>query len=782
MKPGFALILSQDGISLLHRAKGGWRILGKADPQAPDLDQKLRYLQRTATELSGGQFATKIVIPNSQILFRHIEAVGFTDDLRTALIHASLDGATPYALDELVFDWADAGDNMAHVAVVATETLKEAEKFARDHRFNPVSFVALPETDAFSEEPFFGETELSETLLSDGDRVEPDDEPIKIITEPEPNEQPVVTVTEDRATVDEISKPISAPKTENPIADPVTTTATFSTRRDTNQPPHDAGPLDLKWVTPRIAVSTNSKKQIIPEGTEISKLSVTSPLLAGDVRTPKIRLKKTRANHNQTSTGPTKHRTATKLISTRKPLTLETTNTFSAVNPDRPPTKMRLSGVLIGLSAVAALVFVGLFSTGLLTPSGNSFSFWQKPDTDIADLGEELTASAVVASASFIETEPLREDSSPIAGIEIASLSAPDISTIELALPTPEELAENQSVPDSLETLTPDLAQKAYGLTGIWQLAPNAPPDPHADRVDDLYVASIDRAIISQDAVALPAYALSRPDHSLGFITAPAPAGLVFKLDERGLVHPSANGTLSPDGHKVFAGKPAYVPLLRPGSIQPVVETQPVASAEIIGVRPLPRPENLVAKTQNARLGGRTLAEIGKVHPLPRPASPQETVLTDAPTTLSALAINSSRRPTLRPQNFTTTVDAVLASLAVEAAVADSAKNTSPPESNAPVQQASASAATTRSPNIPTRANVAKEATIKNALKLSTINLIGVYGSNADRRALVRLKSGRYVKVQIGDRLDGGRVASIGSGELKYVKSGRNVTLKMPTG
>ena len=82
--------------------------------------------------------------------------------------------------------------------------------------------------------------------------------------------------------------------------------------------------------------------------------------------------------------------------------------------------------------------------------------------------------------------------------------------------------------------------------------------------------------------------------------------------------------------------------------------------------------------------------------------------------------------------------------------------------------------------NIPSSASVARQATEKNVLKLNKVNLIGVYGSSSSRRALVRMPNGRYKKVQVGDRLDGGKVAAISTGELHYVKRGRNVVLRMP--
>ena len=69
---------------------------------------------------------------------------------------------------------------------------------------------------------------------------------------------------------------------------------------------------------------------------------------------------------------------------------------------------------------------------------------------------------------------------------------------------------------------------------------------------------------------------------------------------------------------------------------------------------------------------------------------------------------------------------------------------------------------------------------MKNAINLRKVNLIGVYGKPSSRRALIRLSNGRYQKVSVGDRLDGGRVAAIDTTELRYTKNGRNVVLKMP--
>lgn len=85
-------------------------------------------------------------------------------------------------------------------------------------------------------------------------------------------------------------------------------------------------------------------------------------------------------------------------------------------------------------------------------------------------------------------------------------------------------------------------------------------------------------------------------------------------------------------------------------------------------------------------------------------------------------------------------------------------------------------------PRQPSRTSVARQATEENVLPLNRVALIGVYGSAQDRRALIRLPSGRYRKVKVGDRIDGGRISAIGADAVRYDKGGRARTLRMPQG
>lgn len=75
---------------------------------------------------------------------------------------------------------------------------------------------------------------------------------------------------------------------------------------------------------------------------------------------------------------------------------------------------------------------------------------------------------------------------------------------------------------------------------------------------------------------------------------------------------------------------------------------------------------------------------------------------------------------------------------------------------------------------------MAKQATFANAINLARINLIGTYGTDSRRYALVRQPNGNYRKVRVGDRLDGGTVKAITETEVRYQKGGRLISLKMP--
>lgn len=172
MRPNFALDFRDSGIALLHRSPDGWRELGMVEMDAPDMAGALEDLRASAAELDARGLATKLIIPNSQILYLPVEVSG-NPDTRLAEIGAALEGRTPYDLDELVYDVSGEGETL-HLAVIARETLAEAQDFAMQYRMNPVCFAAIPPEGQFSGEVWFGPSGLASSWLEPGEKLERD--------------------------------------------------------------------------------------------------------------------------------------------------------------------------------------------------------------------------------------------------------------------------------------------------------------------------------------------------------------------------------------------------------------------------------------------------------------------------------------------------------------------------------------------------------------------------------------------------------------------------------
>ncbi|MBT8411314.1 MAG: hypothetical protein KJP02_05895, partial [Octadecabacter sp.] len=162
------LSLSFDGIALLHRAAGGWRMVGEVPLTADGLKSELAMLRKTAAALEPGGVRCKLLIPNDQIRYLALDTTR-TDD---ADVRAALDGATPYAVDDLAYDFT-IGGGRTYIAAVARETLDEARQFAREHDFNPTDYAAVPEPFTFVGEANFGGV--------DGEAVEREDGPLVVI-------------------------------------------------------------------------------------------------------------------------------------------------------------------------------------------------------------------------------------------------------------------------------------------------------------------------------------------------------------------------------------------------------------------------------------------------------------------------------------------------------------------------------------------------------------------------------------------------------------------------
>lgn len=817
MKPSFALSLSFDGIRLLHRAAGGWRIVGEVALDAPDLAGELAVLRKTATGLEPGGIYTKVLLPAEQIKYLTIDTPDMNDSARRAAAAIALDGATPYPVDDLAFDISD--DNaQTHIAAVARETLAEAEGFASEHRFNPVSFATIPGEEPYLGEPFFGMTSAATDLLEPGEEVKPDgiavvvvgdiatpkgpvvqedapqasapaDPPEKPPTPSEdvpgtkegPRDQPEVTpppaASEPPATPDPDVKADTppVPPPAEPVPDDVPAAAPtlgFSSRRA----PEKTAPPPLAGVTRDTPPAAPEQVSVTAPTIDIAQDDAPAPTFAAvaEVPAPKPAEKAPAAP----KTGfLSRRRSSAKDVSVAEP----------AAPAADGSEKERMTVFGARKSQVGGKPrFLGLILTAALLVFLAGVAAWASVFLDDGISLSRLFGERAPVTASTQEEEEPAETVEADPGIQVASLepklTEEDAAVLD-ALRAPVQ-------PEPPRTLTQSEAEAKYAATGIWPRAPQVPPEPAGlVALDDLYLTSIDPVSTASDAVALPSVASFGSDAVLASVSSPAAAGTVFALDARGLVVPTAQGALSPDGFTVYLGRPSLVPPVTPTRFQSEPEDTAIRSA-LAASRPQPRPNDLVENTERAQLDGLTRRELAGYRPQLRPVSlqqqaeaeaevapePTAPVVTDGAVALALAtpspfetatkrAAQASLRPDTRPRNFGRIVKRAQ-------------RNTE----NEEVRVASAAAVAPRvvSPKIPSKASVAKQATVKNALNLRKINLIGVYGKPSSRRALVRLGNGRYKKVVVGDRIDGGRVSAIGEGELRYTKRGRNLVLKMP--
>ena len=351
----------------------------------------------------------------------------------------------------------------------------------------------------------------------------------------------------------------------------------------------------------------------------------------------------------------------------------------------------------------------------------------------------------------------------------------------------------------AVPAVDPIAAATAAAMAG-----PNPPParpvDQATEKSEDIVIAAIDHRIPAEDAVAPPLARLLVEDTAPAPLATPAPFGTDYEFDENGFVVASKDGAVTPDGVIVFAGQPIKVPAPNPQIAAAIVGGAALAAVAVQTAleddpQPRARPASLVVPAQDstdaaapadaegATDTAATETEVAAVDTTDLESAVADTLdqvatddtAADASTTPEAQFSATSIVPQARPASLVQRVAQARATVAASAPTAPAQ----------PTQQTSASpapAAAAPAPAIPTRASVARTATESDAITLSRLNLIGVYGSPSDRRALLRLPSGRYVKVKVGDRIDGGQVAQIGQGELQYVKDGRTVTLAMPRG
>lgn len=995
MKPAFALDFRDDSIGLLHRSGSVWQVVGTVPLDAPDLTEALNYLRSTAVGLSPRALATKLIIPNDQILYTPV-AVSATDQkARRAEVAAALEGRTPYDVADLQFDYHGDGPEVM-VAVIAKETLAEAEAFAVEHRFNPVSFVAVPEDDRFGGEAWFGPSAYSAELLQPGESVKRDGQAVVtqartlVQAKPMPEGKAEKPPASDRPASDEtvrdetVAEPIAAPAVE-PVAPPA---APVEDTAEQSSPPVSVVEQSVVEQTaieddiaaePEADAPAPASPAVLPE-LDLSIPAVAPPVAAASI--PPVGVEKVAFPEDLDE--PEDNRALAKALGETLARPLPPQAPASAfVAPSRPtlspepeaaeaPMALDVQADDVvdeepqGASAIAAALTAqggqtsarvidphiedeipeaptgsgfasrrqapqpgaapsigaaarslqrppaaksnaapkagrpadtrsaaadasGLAKSGLrgLTDLVKSRSKSNKADT-LAGVAAAVAAPAIAASVPVTQPASAAAARSKVAtkrtdlnrgpggfgtlrsapprgkprylGLFLTALllfllamvaawssyslgawNTTDEATVQTAAADPASPDISDAAPDATDEMLADMQDPAAMTQGddaaltaeeiaaldlaAADLPPAAAPktevasepvfaaNPTSGTQDEIFLAANDLPPAAPDPLSLQ-QPEARGDPLPAAQAAPPPFGTVYQFTADGLIRPTPEGIITPEGVLLLAGKPKVIPPLRPDTVTelaiasksagPTPEAAAVAAVELvpasptmIGAKPKPRPDGLVpaAPADQGSLAPAAGSRFASLRPQPRPAvvlsagdqaqqasaaatlSSQpaaiDTAVAEAAAQTSPLAISISRKPAARPKDMSRAVEAAIAATVRTPEPTKRAAAAAPEDDGEPELPSAA-------PKIPTKATVAKQATFANVLNMSEINLIGIYGTQNNRYALVRQPNGRYKKMRVGDSIDNGKIVAITASELRYQKRGKLLALAMP--
>lgn len=726
MSERFGLDLDMSAVRLVSWQDGDWHEIAKEKIDGPDIEDRLLAMVSRIDPAN----PVELFLPRDQILYSDISISGTPTRDQIA---SGLDGLTPYALDDLSFDFEILAPGKARVAVIARDTLDEALAFAEVRGLRVTGYSSLADPADFPRNPDFGTLEHAFEAETD---IEPvGDTPVQFASNRAVQSAPETEIAARAA------EPVLLINDDTPVM-----------QVETKAPPLDPG-MPINAVPPKPRVTT-----------DISA-STHSGLVADS-------------------------------------LTPNSEPSLKLRRPSTPPLRTALIFAAAALLTIAIAAVV--WSILPLAP-------------EKAGVRDDVRTNQTDVAQTPPEPEPTIPDLPlPDTWIDIAGFTAPSPPKPQPAAPvagtTPARMTSVTLVESDVEefprlsTTTP-LAPPPVSIARIAITAPFPGPTP-ADQdlvpLDSLYIASIEQPDHSYDPFALPSGA--NLTDSLPIIgAAPLPwseqpvATAIASLAEATETTEDQIGALLPPSPEAHALEQPGVPWPTPDT--PVTaETEPETppqttpitlrptelAASLPDETPKPRPRGLLQMIERDKFGGRTLAQLELIKPSPRPASEQMQALQErAGSNASELAVARSIVPRDRPDNF----DAVAANIIAqrEAARVAASLSAQTPDTSAAVEAALSEEPGTRPQDtprlaIPSSASVARQATVEDAIRLNRVNLVGVYGVPSDRRALVRLKNGRYVKVKVGDKVDGGVVAQITDSQLHYKKGSRLVTLSLPQG
>ena len=730
--------LDMAAVRLMRREAGHWREVAVEKIDSQDIEERLQAL---AAQIDEGA-AVDVFLPKDQILYTDLTVT--SDATAQDEIERALEGMTPYALEDLAVDWETIAPGRVRVAAIARETLDEAFAFAESRGRAVSGYSSLADPADFPRMPDFGGM---------GFETDEDFGPPVAFTSSRPRSEPI-TLADDIA--DQTS----------PVVQVEDTTPVMQVEARTSLPLAPESQINPELAAPRVSTDIAASTVSDEVGATLSPTAAPSirPARSGGVSTLMI-------------------------FAAAFVLTVGIAFIVWSVLPLSP----------------------GRQSPEVTAPVSGALED-PAPETEIAAAPVEEAAPDVVASPEPRPTPVVPDLPIPAflaASPALEAFAAPTEQNagapLTLAPLNPTRTAPSLMSAAALEDALPGIARTAplpprpSELADLVTAAPQQGPDPRElleETTNSIYIASVEHSALAFDAIALPA--------ASGFATGslpevgenPAPFAEfdpMARAIERAVIASIEPDVPQEDAPALAEPTPAPDTAQEADEAAPQESTpqqlRPTALAAAIPDRaPRARPNGFVQAIERDQFGGRTRNELGQIRPGARPESEKiEAMRAAASNPPSALAVATAPPPRLRPRDF----DAVVAQVLIqrEAARVTASIAVNAPDTSSAVQAAlEADSEPEVRPRdtprlaIPSNASVARQATIENAIRLNRINLVGVYGAPSNRRALVRLSSGRYLKLKVGDRIDGGTVARISETELLYTKGRRTLSLSLPKG
>ena len=271
------------------------------------------------------------------------------------------------------------------------------------------------------------------------------------------------------------------------------------------------------------------------------------------------------------------------------------------------------------------------------------------------------------------------------------------------------------------------IAQELYKKNGIWQLSPLLEATKNIENKYHSFNPAIDKVPIFSDAPSISMDKSVYPEVPFRAPLSPTSPETKFALNAQGLVNPSIEGTLNSDGIMIYLGTTPVPARKRP--FEQSLKQKEESKNDLKLNKPRLRPYSMVELQERIKLG--QLPDLKSITQMP------------------------GKRTGLLEQK-----------------ILDVIKDN--------VNKASVAVVSRARPNGVSSKTVIKAAVDKNSIDLKQITLIGTSGRARKVKALIRFPNGTIETIRLGDYLDGGRVVSINSKELRYKKNGKTIALKIP--